>query len=304
MRLLAEIKKWIAASRALYSATIVLPSVAGAVVAWYEGYFSWLPFILVLVALFFANIGTNLNNDYYDYKSGVDAIDKGRKFKSGAEVYLRSGLTPKMVLMAVITCLSITAAIGLYLVFAVNWHIIFLGLAGVFIAVFYTAPPFKLGYRGFSELACWLGNGLLAVAGTYYVLAGKISTTALVVSVPVGLLVTAIIYIGNVPDAEADAKVGKRTTSVCFGRQAVVVLGPAFYLVIYASLVVGIILQILPLWTLLALVTVPLAIKIVRLTARSYNDIPTYAPAIMMTVQMFMLTTLLVIAGFAIARVL
>ncbi len=304
MRLAAEIQKWVAASRALYSTTIVLPCIADAVIAWYEGYFSWMPFILVLVALFFANIGTNLNNDFFDYKSGVDAIDEGRKFKSGAEVYLKSGLTPKRVATAVAVCFSITAAIGLYLVFAVNWNIVFLGLAGIFIAVFYTAPPFKLGYRGFAELVCWLGNGLLAVAGTYYVLAGKISTTALLVSVPVGLLVTAIIYIGNVPDAEADAKVGKRTTSVRFGRQAVVVLGPAFYVVVYASLIAGIILHLLPVWTLLALLTVPMAIKIVRLTGKNYNDIPSYAPAIMMTVKIFMLTTLLIIVGFAIAYIL
>jgi 1,4-dihydroxy-2-naphthoate octaprenyltransferase len=112
--------------------------------------------------------------------------------------------------------------------------------------------------------------------------------------------VTAIIYIGNVPDAEADARVGKRTTSVRLGRKAVTVLGPAFYVVIYLSIVLGTILGIFPGWTLLALLTIPLVVKLLRLTNKYYDDIPRYAPAIMMTVQVFMVTTLLLAVGFVI----
>lgn len=301
--MLSEIKKWIIASRALYSSTIVLPCIAGGVLAWYDGIFSWGSFLLVLIALFFANIGTNFTNDYYDYKSGVDVIDEGRKFKKGSEVFLKSGLTPRVVLLSALFSLTITTIIGLYLVWVVEWRILIFGLVGMFLAFFYTAPPFKLGYRGLGELVCWIGNGLLPVAGTYFVLTGEISVTAIVLSIPVGLLVTAIIYIGNVPDAEADAQVGKRTTSVRLGRKAVTILGPAFYIVIYLSIVLGVILGLLPIWTLLALLTVPLAVKLLRLTSKYYNDIPNYAPSIMMTVQVFMLTTVLVIAGFAIAYV-
>jgi len=297
---LGQIKKWITASRVLYSSTIVLPSIAGGVVAWHDGYFSWGPFLLVVIALFFANIGTNFTNDYYDYRSGVDAIDKGRQFKKGSEVLLKTGLTPKIVLLSALASLTITIGIGLYLVIAVDWRIVIFGIVGVFLAFFYTAPPFKLGYRGFSELTCWIGNGLLPVVGTYFVLSGKIGATAILLSIPIGLLVTAIIYIGNVPDAEADARVGKRTTSVRLGRKAVTVLGPAFYIIIYLSIVLGTILGMLPVWTLLALLTIPFALNLLRLTSKYYDDIPRYAPSIMMTVQIFMVTTVLLVAGFVI----
>ena len=298
--MLGKIKKWIAASRALYSSTIVLPSIAGGVVAWYDGYFSWGLFLLVVIAVFFANIGTNFTNDYYDYRSGVDALDKGRQFKKGSEVYLKTGLTPGIVLLSALASLTVTIGIGLYLVVAVDWRIIIFGIVGVFLAFFYTAPPFKLGYRGFSELACWIGNGLLPVVGTYFVLSGKIGAMAVVLSIPIGLLVTAIIYIGNVPDAEADARVGKRTTSVRLGRKAVTVLGPAFYIVIYLNIVLGTILGMLPVWALLGVLTIPLALRLLRLTSKYYDDIPRYAPAIMMTVQVFMVTTLLLVAGLVI----
>jgi 1,4-dihydroxy-2-naphthoate octaprenyltransferase len=302
--MLGEIRKWVMASRALYSSTIVLPGIAGGVLAWYSGAFNWGSFLLVLIALFFANIGTNFTNDYYDYKSGVDTIDEGRKFKRGSEVFLKSGLTPKMVLLSAILSLTVTTAIGFYLLFAVDWRILIFGIVGVFSAYFYTAPPFKLGYRGFGELICWIGNGLLPVTGTYFVLTGEISSTAIMLSIPIGLLVTAIIYIGNVPDAEADAKVGKKTTSVRLGRKAVKVLGPAFYVAIYLSTIIGVIFSLLPVWTLLSLITIPLALKLLRLTSKYYDDIPRYAPSIMMTVKVFMSTTVLLIAGLTCAYVI
>jgi len=302
--MLNEIKKWVIASRALYSSTITLPCIAGGVLAWYEGTFSWWPFLLVLIALFFANIGTNFTNDYYDYKSGVDAIDEGRKYKKGSEVFLKSGFTPGKVLLSALLSLTVTVVIGLYLVFMIDWRIIFFGIIGVFSAFFYTAPPFKLGYRGFGELICWIGNGLLPVTGTYFVLTGEISATSIMLSIPIGLLVTAIIYIGNVPDAEADAKVGKKTTSVRLGRKAVTILGPAFYVFIYLSIITAVILQLFPVWTLLSLITLPLVVKLLRLTRSNYNDIPRYVPSIMMTVKVFMLTTVLLMAGFAFAYVI
>jgi len=302
--MLGEIKKWVAASRALYSSTIVLPCIAGGVLAWYNGAFNWGAFSMVLVALFFANIGTNFTNDYYDYKSGVDAVDEGRKFKQGSEVFLKSGLTPKLVLLSAILSLTITIAIGLYLVFAIDWRILMFGIVGVFSAFFYTAPPFKLGYRGFGELVCWIGNGLLPVTGTYFVLTGEISSSAIMLSIPIGLLVTAIIYIGNVPDAEADAKVGKKTTSVRLGRKAVRVLAPALYVAIYLSIILSVIFSFLPVWILLSLITIPLVLKLLRLTSKYYDDIPRYAPSIMMTVKVFMATTILLIAGFFCAYVI
>lgn len=299
------IKLWITASRALYSTTIVLPCIVGGVVAWYEGSFNALIFALILVALFFANIGANFTNDYFDYLSGVDAIDAGRAYtsKRGSEVLLKTGLPSRVVLFSALISLAITSTIGMYLVVAVDWRILILGVIGVFIAFFYTASPVKLGYRGFGEVACWIGCGPLAVIGTTFALTGRFSPAAAVISIPVGLLVTAILYIGNVPDAEADAQVGKRTISVRFGRDKVKFLAPAFYVVIYASILLGVVFGSLPVWTLLALLTVPMAVQIAKLTRQHYNSIPQYVPAIFMTVRIFMATTMLIVVGFVIGAI-
>lgn len=116
-----------------------------------------------LSGFIFANIGTNLTNDYYDYKSGVDALDRGREFKKGSEVLLKDGLGHRTVQSSIIISFSITAVIGLYFTIFVDWRILLFGLAGLLIGYFYTAPPLQLGYRGLGELASGFGSGPLPV---------------------------------------------------------------------------------------------------------------------------------------------
>jgi 1,4-dihydroxy-2-naphthoate octaprenyltransferase len=294
-------KDWFTASRALFSITVVLPCFLGGAIAYHDGVLNLPLLALTVVGLFFGNVGANFTNDYYDYKSGVDALDKGRQFKQGSEVLLKSGLSFNVVRQSLFASLAVTAAVGIYLVAAVDWRILVFALAGIFIAYFYTAPPLKLGYRGLGELASGFGSGPLPVIGTYFVLAREISATAIAASIPVGILVASILYIGNVPDAEADRKVGKKTISVRFGRGAVRYLGPILYSATYLMIVVNILACLLPIWTIISLLPIPFVIKLLRITSGNYNDIPRYAPAIMMTVKVFAYTTLLIAVGFVVS---
>ena len=315
---LSKVKLWIQASRALYTITVLLPCAAAAALAWYDGYpFNWVLLISILVAMFFANIGTNFTNDYFDYKSGVDKLDEGRIYKKGAEVLYENPLaesgsvdgyalyffTPKTILFSAIGSFVITVLVGVYLVLRVDWRILPIGVIGVLLGYFYTAPPFKFGYRGLGDLICFLGSGPLPVLGTYFLFTGTISGSAVVTSIIIGLLVDAILYIGNVPDADADREVGKKTLSTMLGRKAVRVLAPLYYIVGFCLLGLGVILRLFPLWTLLALLTVPIIVRVVSLTRRFYDDTPQFAPSILMTVQTFALSTILLGLGFILGRV-
>ncbi len=291
---------WLTASRALFSITVVLPCLLGGVIAFSEGYINVPLLAITAVGLFFGNMTANFTNDYYDYLSGVDALDEGRRFKQGSEAVMKNGLTLQKVKASIAVAVSIVLAVGAYLLVFVDWRLIFFGVAGLFTAYFYTAPPFKLGYRGLGEVFSGIGCGPLPVIGTYFVLAHRISATAVVASIPVGILVAAILYIGNVPDVDADRQVGKRTISVRLGRGAVRFLGPAFYASIYLIIALGAVLGTLPIWTMLAFLTAPFTVKLLKTTSANYEDIPRYAPAIMMTVKVFTLTTVLMAAGFII----
>ncbi len=319
MSVLKKIKIWIEASRALYTITVLLPCAVGGVVAWQEGFaFDWTLMILILLGAMFANIGTNFTNDYFDYKSGVDKIDEGRVYKKGSEVLYDNPeandasadgsslnfFSPATILVSALASFAITFAIGMYFVFYVNWLILPIGVAGILLGYFYTAPPFKFGYRGLGDLICFLGNGPLPVIGTYLLFTGTASATVVLASVVVGLLVTAIVYIGNVPDAEADAKVGKKTVSVRLGRKAVKKLAPAYYIAIYALIILGAALGLFPVWTILSLLALPIVIQIIKITREHYDDIPKFAPSILKTVKTFALSTILFATGFIIDKLI
>jgi 1,4-dihydroxy-2-naphthoate octaprenyltransferase len=315
--LLKSVALWIQASRALYTITVLLPCCLGAVVAWWSGYsFDWALLVLILVGMMFANIGTNFTNDYFDYRSGVDRIDEGRIYKKGAEVLYDNPLaesgavdgyalyffTPRTILLSALGSLAVTAGIGLYLVLRVDWRILPVGLAGILMGYFYTAPPVKFGYRGWGDLICFLGSGPFPVIGTFFLFTRRLSWTAVLAGIVAGLLVDAILYIGNVPDAEADSAVGKRTLSTVLGRKAVRVLAPLYYATAFGVVLAAVLLGLFPLWALLSLLTLPVVIRVLRITGRHYDEIPRFAPAILMTVQVFALATVLLGTGFALSR--
>jgi 1,4-dihydroxy-2-naphthoate octaprenyltransferase len=310
---------WIKASRALYTITVLLPCCLGAVVSWQAG----APFqggllALILVGMMFANIGTNFTNDYFDYRSGVDKRDRGRVYKQGAEVLYDNPLaesgsvdgfaayffSPRAILASALAAFAVTAAVGLYLTFRIDWRILPVGLVGIAAGFFYTAPPLKFGYRGFGDLICFLGSGPFPVLGTYFLFTGRLSWTAALAGIVAGLWVDAILYIGNVPDAEADRAVGKTTLSTLLGRRAVRVLAPLYYGLATVLLVIGVAARLFPVWALLALAPLPIVARVLVLTRRHYDDIPRFAPAILLTVQVFALSTVLLAVGFILDRLL
>jgi len=313
-----SIALWIQASRALYTITVLLPCCLGAVVAWWSGYpFQWDLLVLVLAGMMFANIGTNFTNDYFDYKSGVDRLDEGRVYKRGAEVlydnplaesgsvdaYAMYFFSPRTILVSAMASLAVTAIIGLYLVLRVDWRILPVGVVGILMGYFYTAPPVKFGYRGLGDLICFLGSGPFPVIGTYFLFTGTISWAAVLSGFVAGLWVDAILYIGNVPDADADRAVGKRTLSTILGRRAVRILAPLYYGTAFGLVVVAAALGVFPVWTLLSLLTLPIVFRILMITRRYHDQIPKFAPAILMTVQVFALSTVLTAVGFILSGV-
>lgn len=313
----ATILLWLRSSRALYTITVLLPCCLGAAIAWYEGYpFSPGLLLLILLGMMFANIGTNFTNDYFDQRSGVDRIDEGRRFKRGAEVLLDNPLaesgsidgyaayffSSRTILASAIGSFLVTTIVGAALAWRYDWRILPVGAAGIALGFFYTAPPLKLGYRGLGDLICFLGSGPLPVAGTHFLFAGRLSAASLLGGCFAGLLVDAILYIGNVPDAEADRRVGKTTLSTLLGRSAVRWLAPAYYAAAFGILVLAVAFGFFPAWSLLSLAAFPLVARIIILTRKSYDDVPRFAPAIMMTVRAFAAALVLLVGGLLLGR--
>ncbi len=191
------------------------PVVAGTAIAFFEGGLHLLPALAALAAALLLQIGANLANDYFDYFKGADTHER-----LGPVRVTQAGLaSPGEMRMAMLLVFGLAAVVGLYLAWIGGWMILAAGALAILAAVTYTGGPFPLGYHGLGEIFVFLFFGPVAVCGTVYVQTHHISSLSWWSSVPVGLLVVAILIVNNLRDIRTDQAAGKMTLAVRLGEQ-------------------------------------------------------------------------------------
>ena len=302
-----RLKTIIKVTRAPFFLSLVCSVLVGAALAWHEGSFHWGYLLLTLIGIVCINAGLNMSNDYFDHLSGNDEINQELTPFSGGSRTIQEGiLSAKQVLMWSLLFFLVGIVIGLYLALTRGWLVLWLGLVGVFIAFFTSAPPFRLNYlgHGLGELSTFIGSGPLIVVGSYYVQVQRVTWEALWASIPVGLLGAALIWINGFPDYEADKAVGKNTLVVLLGRQRAVWGYVALLVATYVVVVVGASLGFFPYTLLLVLLTVPLAYKSVRGVVQFHSNTPKLIPTSAATIQLYLANALLLCVSYGIARFL
>jgi 1,4-dihydroxy-2-naphthoate octaprenyltransferase len=260
------IRTWLIAVRPVSFTASVIPVLVGTAIA-AEHEFHPALFVLALIGSVAIHAGTNLINDYFDHVKGTD--DRAALGPSG--VIQRGMLTPGAVRAGGIACFALGAAIGLAIVATTGWPVLALGIASVAAGYFYTASPFSLAYRGLGEVIVFVFMGPVIVLGAYYVQTESWAWAPFVASLPIGFLVAAILHANNVRDIENDREHGKWTLAARAGRPLAdyeylaLVLGG--YVVLVAMTVFG----GAPWPVLLALLTLPLAIRVVRVEAETQS---------------------------------
>ncbi len=303
MRLKTRIK----ATRAPFFASLVTSVLVGTTLAWHKGSFHWGYFLLTLIGIVCINAGMNMSNDYFDHLSGNDEVNQELTPFSGGSRTIQEGiLSAKQVLMWSLLFFLVGIVIGLYLAFARGWLVLWLGLTGVSIAFFSSAPPFRLNYlgHGLGELATGIGTGPLIVLGSHYVQSQRTTYEALWTSILMGLLGAALIWINEFPDYEADRAVGKKTLVVLLGRQRAVWGYIGLFVAFYVVVVVGVALSLFPSTLLLAFLSLPLAYRGIRGVMRFHSNTPRLIPASAATIQLYLANGLLLCLGYAIERIL
>lgn len=296
-----DLKVWAMASRMPFFVAVIIPSIVGGAVAFYHGSFDLFLFLIVVVGMVLANAGTNFMNDYFDFKSGADVDNPNRTPFSGGSPFLADQtLRPKSVLYAGSFCFAIGLLIAIYLTIEVGYIVLILAGIGAFIGFFYTAPPIKLGYWGAGEFATGFALGPLTIIGVYYVITGTITVEPIVVSIPIGVLVATILYVNEIPDHDADKRAGKRHLVVILGKAKAVKFLPMFFLLIYSSIILGVVLGIMPAWTLIALLTIPVALNVITIANSNYDNTTRYIPAMARTIAIHSITGMLLTAGYLI----
>ena len=302
---------WLKTMRVPFLQATFIPVVLGSVIAWQAGHFSWGFFALTLLGASLIHIATNMLNDYFDFKSGNDLRVKHQNPFAGGGRILTAGLVrPSTHLLVSAGCLALGIVIGLYFVLAQGLTYLFwLGLVGVVSSYFYVGPPFRLAYRGVGEFVVGLNFGPVMTLGAYYVQTGKFALEPLLASVPIGLLIAAVLWVNEFPDMDADKAVGKLTLVLRLGylRSVTVfksLLGASYLLVITYVLLQPLLKQTVTSYvTLIVLVTLPIGMKALKVLKANYRDPHAIIPANANTIMLHLSFGILSILGFVIGTV-
>ncbi|HEU5015801.1 MAG TPA: 1,4-dihydroxy-2-naphthoate octaprenyltransferase [Roseiflexaceae bacterium] len=256
--------KWFITFRPWSYTAAVVPVLLGSAIAVYNGVFHGGLFLLTLIGSVALQAGTNLVNDYYDDKKGLD-----QERVHGPGGFIQKGEIPaRSVLMVGVACFVLGAAIGLYLVSVAGLFILWLGVFSVAVGFLYTAGPVALAYIGMGEITVFVFMGPVIVIGSYYVQARSVPLPVVLASLPVGFLVAAILHANNLRDLDFDRQFNKRTLATVLGRHGANVEYYALIGATYAMLVVTVLLGAAPWFTLLALLTLPMAVRLIGIVAR------------------------------------
>ena len=298
-----NIKLWIRAIRAPFFLGTIIASLLGSALAFNEGKFNWFYLIASIIIIAGTNAGINLINDYFDHKSGNDEVNiTPTPFSGGSRVIQEKLLKPKQMLIVGIVIFIIIALFGLYFVIFVNFHLIWFGIAGIILGYFYTATPLKIGYRGFGEIMVFLMSGPLAVCGTYFLFTGSISLASILLSIPHGLLVFEILFINEFPDYNADKIVNKKHLVVLMGRDKARFVFTGVIILMYLSIIIPVIVGILPVYLLIFLISLPLAIKAIIIAINKFDNEKEIIPAQANTIFLTIASGLLLSLGLIIDR--
>ena len=206
--------QWVAGARPRTLPAAVVPVAVGTAVAAAQGDVVWWRAGAALVVALAIQVGTNYANDYADGVRGTDQV------RAGPVRLVAGGLAPpRAVLLAALLAFVVAAAVGLAVALAVGPELLVVGAACLAAGWLYTGGPRPYGYAGLGELFVFAFFGVVATVGSAYVHLERVSGLALLASVPVGLLATALLVTNNLRDIPTDATAGKRTLAVRLGER-------------------------------------------------------------------------------------
>ena len=292
------------ATRLPFLTATFVPILLGIAVAGAQGEFNWWLALLTVLGGAFIHLGINVSNDVFDTRSGADEANVNpTQFSGGSRVILYGLVSQRQMELLAAAFFAAGIGIGVFLASQAGWGLLWIGVAGALIGLFYTAPPLKLVHRGLGELCVFLGFGPIMALGAYFVQTGAYDLEPLLASIPVGILIALVLYVNEVPDRPADAAAGKGTLPVRLSKDAIVngyalAVGLAFALIAVFA-VTGLIAR--P--TLIALAAAPLAVPVYRALRDSYESPYALMPAMGRNIQLHLATGVLLILGYVAAIV-
>jgi 1,4-dihydroxy-2-naphthoate octaprenyltransferase len=246
-----------------------------------------------------AHISVNAFNEYFDFRSGLDQKAGRTPFSGGSGTLQQRPDLARWALGVAVVTLTLTAAIGLFLVYLQGWELIPIGVLGLFVIVAYT--PWLTRHPLSALLACGFGFGTLMINGANFALTGGFTWTAFTASMIEFFQGNALLILNQFPDIEADRAVGRRNLPIVIGRQKSSSVYALLLLAIYVTTVIGVILGPLPWPALLVFLNLPFAIRAARGAIRNAEDTHRLMPTLVDNVILNLSTPALTGIGLLLA---
>ncbi len=261
------ISRWLILTRACVFSMTLTSALIGGFLAAEDQAFAPAPFLLATVGVVLAHATNNLMNDYFDLESGVDTDEYTRALYAPHPV-LSGWITREGLLRAVLLFNAVNIVIGVVLAVTRGWPVIVFAGLGLFISVFYVAPPIRLKHHGLGELGVALVWGPLMIGGVYYVTAGTISLETLAATLPYALLVTAVLMGKHMDKLDADKAKGINTLPVMVGYRYAARLTQIMMVAFYPLVIALVVMRSVGPWVLLTL----LALRTLARVVAAYNQ--------------------------------
>jgi 1,4-dihydroxy-2-naphthoate octaprenyltransferase len=227
----------------------------------------WALFLVAVVGLVIAHAANNMINDYFDTSGGIDTEDYVRALYAPHPI-LSGWVTKRQLATAILVLTAIDGVIMLGLAAVRGPLIIAFALAGLFVSVFYVAPPIRLKYHGLGEPGVFLVWGPLMIGGTFLAATGTIDWWVLLVSIPYALLVTSVLFGKHIDKIEADSKLGVRTLPVILGESTARRVGSAMMILFYPLTLAAVLVGWVGPWVLLVVLGIPRLLSVLRVFSK------------------------------------
>jgi 1,4-dihydroxy-2-naphthoate octaprenyltransferase len=279
--------------------------ILGSAVAWYESIRYGSPFniwyaILATFGLLIAHAAVNIFNDYFDARSGLDYKTSRTPFSGGSGAVPSGLLTIQQSLWLGIACFVLLVPIAVFFIMKTGWMLLPLLVSAMLLIVFYTPLILKMGYPEWSP---GLGLGILPVMGAYFVHTGEYTLTAFIASMPSYFLVHNLLLLNEFPDVEADMTVNRRTLPIVIGKKRAAYFFSLYTILVYIWVVWAVTYHHMPVFTLLSLLTLPIAVHVIKGSFR-YDDMEIFLDAMKKNVLLILLTQALIAAGYILGGIL
>ncbi len=217
-------------------------------------------FIAMLLAAMMIQAATNMFNEYYDYVRGLDKADS---VGIGGTI-VRDGIAPKTILRLAFLFFGIAILLGLYISYATSWWIALIGAASMVIGYLYTGGPIPIAYTPLGELFAGLLMGTVMIAISYFIQTSVLSTSVILISIPIAVFIGAILLANNIRDLDNDKVSGRKTIAILLGRKNAILFLAGLFVFAYVYTAILMMLGLLPIWSVITFISCKTAFGVIK----------------------------------------